>query len=276
MIRFVVDSAADCRKEDGLYDHLIPMTVTIGGKDYQPGVDLDNGTFYELLAGSKEFPKTSQPSPQDFLECFEQAKKAGDEVICFCISSALSGTYQSAVMAKEMAEYEKIYVIDTLGATHMIGIMVEYAAKLRAEGSTAQQIVEAVEAHKKRICVYAGLDTLEYLRKGGRLSGASAMVGSLAQVKPVLEVHETGTVEVKGKAIGKARAMQQIADWMQEANIDPEFPVVSLYSLGEENCELLEKRLQDCGIRIAERRQIGSTIGAHTGPGVYGLIFVTK
>lgn len=276
MIRFVVDSAADCRKEDGFYDHLVPMTVTIGGNDHQPGVDLDNGTFYELLAKSKEFPKTSQPSPQDFLAYFEQAKSAGDDVICFCISSALSGTYQSAVMAKELTEYEKIHVIDTIGATHMIGIMVEYAAKLRGQGSTALQIVDAVEQIKAKICVYAGLDTLEYLHKGGRLSGASAMVGGLAQIKPILAVAGTGTVEVQGKAIGKARAMQQITDLVQAADIDSRFPILSIYSVGEENCELLEKRLQDSGIQVAQRRRIGSTIGAHTGPGVYGVIFVTK
>ena len=275
MIKFLVDSAADCRTEDGLYDILVPMTVTIDDTDYRPGVDLDAQTFYELLEKGKEFPKTSQPSPQMFLEHFEKAKETGDELICFCISSALSGTYQSAVMAKDMAEYDKIHVIDTLSATHMIGIMVRRAAELRQQGSTAEQIVEEVEALKGKIHVLAGLDTLEYLHRGGRIGGAAAFVGSMAQIKPIVTI-PNGSVEVCGKAIGKGRAIQRIADMVKEAELDPGFPVLSVYSCGEENCETLEIKLKEAGISVQERRQIGSTIGAHTGPGVCGVIFVTK
>lgn len=275
MIKFLVDSAADCRKEDGLYDILVPMTVTIDGTDYRPGVDLDAQTFYELLEKGKEFPKTSQPSPQMFLEHFEAAKKAGDELICFCISSVLSGTYQSAMMAKEMADYDKIYVIDTLAATHMLGIMVRHAAVLRERGSTAGEIVDAVEALKGRIHVLAGLDTLEYLRKGGRIGGAAAFVGSMAQLKPILTVLN-GSVEVCGKAIGKGRAIQRITEMVKKFDFDPQFPVLSIYSCGEDNCEVLESKLKEAGVAACERCQIGSTIGAHTGPGVYGVIFVTK
>jgi len=275
MIKFLVDSSADCRKEEGLYDILVPMTVTIDGTDYRPGVDLDAQTFYELLEKGREFPKTSQPSPQMFLEHFEAAKETGDELICFCISSALSGTYQSAVMAKEMAGYDKIHVIDTLAATHMIGIMVRYAYTLRQQGSTAEQIMEAVEKLKGKIRVLAGLDTLEYLRKGGRIGGAAAFVGSMAQLKPIVTVLN-GSVEVCGKAIGKGRAIRQIADMVKASELDLRFPVLSVYSRGEENCEILESKLKEAEIPVLQRCQIGSTIGAHTGPGVYGVIFVTK
>ena len=252
------------------------MTVSIEGKDYHDGVDLTKERFYELLTTQKEFPKTSQPSPQEFLTYFEKVKEAGDELICFTISSALSGTCQSALLAKDMADYDKIHVIDTLGVTHMIGIMVEYAAKLRSQGFTALQIVEAVEKLKPRIKVFAGVDTLEYLRKGGRLSGAAAAVGSLAQIKPIVTITEEGKVDTKGKCIGKARAMQQIVEWVTAAEPDPAFPVLCLYSLGEENCELLEQRLKENAMEVSQRRQIGSTIGAHVGPGAYGVIFVTK
>ena len=275
MIKFLVDSSADCKREEGIYDILVPMTVTIDGTDYHPGVDLDTNNFYDLLIKTKDFPKTSQPSPQMFLEHFEAVKKAGDELICFCIASALSGTYQSAVMAKEMADYDKIHVIDTLSATHMIGIMVHQAAKLRQQGCAAERIVEEVEKLKSKIHVLAGLDTLEYLRRGGRIGGAAAFVGSMAQIKPILTV-SNGRVEVCGKAIGKGRAIHQIADMVQAAQIDPAFPIISIYSLGEENCAILEERLSEVGIAVSKRLQIGSTIGAHTGPGVYGVIFVTK
>ncbi|MBP3634483.1 MAG: DegV family protein [Oscillospiraceae bacterium] len=274
MIRFMVDSASDCIA--GSYDLFVPIAINLDGKEYLDGVDLDSDKFYELLLSSKDFPKTSQPAPQVFLEYFQQIKKAGDELIYFAVSSALSGTYQCAVMAKEMAEYDKIYVVDTLGATHMIGILVEHAAKLREKGFSAQQIVEEIELLKGRVHVLAGLDTLEYLRRGGRLSNGSAAVGSLAQIKPVLTVTREGTVEAQGKYIGKNRAMQQISERLQTAELDPAFPVVPVFSCCEENCELLENRLKDAGVTLASRRQIGSTIGAHTGPGVYGVIFVTK
>ena len=209
------------------------------------------------------------------MEHFEKVKESGDELICFCVSSGCSGTYQSACMAKELVEYDKIYLIDTLGATHMIGVLVEYAARLRSEGCGAHKIVEAVEQLKPRVKILAGLDTLEYLRRGGRMGGAAAFVGSMAQIKPVLTVVQ-GVVEVQSKAIGKGRAIQQIVEKTLELQPDPEFPVWGLYSYGEENCQILEIKLQDAGISVSDRRQIGSTIGAHTGPGVYGVIFVTK
>lgn len=276
MIRFMVDSASDCGKGQGLCDHIISMAIRIDDREYLDGVNLDREKFYKLLLNTKDFPKTSQPSPQNFLEDFEAVKRAGDELIYFCVSSALSGTYQSAMMAKEIVEYDKIHVIDTRCATHMIGILVRHAAQLRDKGFAAAQIVEAVDKLKCRVKVLAGLDTLEYLRRGGRLSNASAVVGSLAQIKPILTVTEDGRVEAQGKSIGKARAMQQIVEKVSGVQLEPDFPVICVYSHGEENCEQLEKRLEEAGICVSGRAQIGSTIGAHTGPGVYGVIFVTK
>lgn len=276
MIKIMVDSGSDSRMDSGLCDFHIPLTVSIGGKDYLDGQNLTADRFYELLTATEEFPKTSQPSPEMFLESFEKAKEAADEVLCFTISSALSGTYQSAVIAKEMADYDGIYVINTRMVSHLIGILTAYAKKRILDGATAAQIAEECEELKTRVKVLAGVDTLEYLYKGGRLSRAGAAVGQVAGIKPVVMFTPEGAVTVAGKAIGVNRAMQFILNKLKQARIDPAFPVYSLYTCGTAHTEKLENSLQELGITVADRRQVGPTIGAHVGPNVYGVVFVVK
>lgn len=276
MIRVVVDSAADCALHSGLVHDLIPLTVSIDGQDYLDQVTLTSDRFYELLTEAKEFPKTSQPSPEAFYKVFLEAKQAGDPVLCFTVSSALSGTYQSACIAKEMVEYEDIYVVDSCMASHLIGILVEYAHKLIGEGMKIKQIADACERLKKRVRVFAGLDTLEYLQKGGRLGKASAAVGQIAGIKPVVTFTPEGAVSVNGKAIGVPRAIATIVSKVLSDELDDQFPVYSLYTSGLQNTQKLEEKLAQSGIRVKETRQVGPTIGAHVGPGVYGIVYVVK
>lgn len=275
MIKIMVDSASDCRNND-IYDLFIPMAVNIDGEEYHDGIDLDNDTFYEKLIVAREFPHTSQPSPEDFLKHFEKIKADGDELVYFSLSSALSGTYQSANIAKEMVEYDGIYIVDSRTASHMIGIFAKYAKSLISEGASAKEIAQKCESLKTRIRVFAGVDTLEYLRKGGRIGKAAAFVGSLANIKPLITVSEEGEVDAVGKALGFGRAVQTIADKVKTFEIDETFPICSLYTYGEENCIKLEEKLSSEGYEVAERLQIGPTIGTHVGPGVYGVFFVEK
>ena len=276
MIRIVVDSGSDTPIGAGLCHHHIPLTVTIGGADYQDGHNLTAGRFYELLTSTQEFPKTSQPSPEAFLEAFLQAMEAQDDVLCFCLSSALSGTYQSALIAKDMAEYDRIFVIDTGLVSHPLGVLVRYANKRIREGASAEQILQECESVKGRIRVFAGLDTLEYLYKGGRLSRASATVGQIAGIKPIITFTQAGTVSLCGKAIGVPRAIQTILSKIDDQEIDPVFPVDTLYTCGTENVEKLEGKLQAMGVQTNSRLQIGPAIGTHVGPDVYGVVFVVK
>ena len=276
MIRIVVDSAADCGCNPGVYDHLIPLNVTVGGRDYLDSVELSADRFYELLIVSEEFPKTSQPSPEAYFKVFRNAKKAGDDVLCFTVSSALSGTYQSASIAKEMVEYDRIYIIDTCAASHLIAMLVEFARKRIDEGATAETIVSECEALKGRIKVFAGLDTLEYLQKGGRLGKTSAAVGQIAGIKPIVTFTPEGLVSMAGKAIGVPRAMAAIISKLQQVQLDPDFPVYSLYTSGMGNTAKLGEKLLKVGVQITEPRQVGPTIGAHVGPNVYGVVFVVK
>ncbi len=273
MIKIMVDSAADC---GGMFDVQIPLNVRLNGREYQDGVDLTADQFYSLLAQAPEFPQTSQPSPETFAAEFEKAKAAGDEILCFTLSSALSGTYQSAVIARELADYDGIYVIDTRTVTHTIGFLAKLAQDLAAQGLPAEEIARCCEELKHRIKVLAGLDTLEYLYKGGRLSKASAAVGQLAGIKPVVTVTPEGSVGMAGKAIGAPRAMQLILSKLQALELDPAFPMYSLYSQGTENTQLLENKLTQAGYTLQGRKQVGPTIGAHVGPGIYGVIFVIK
>ena len=275
MIKIMVDSASDCR-DNNIFDYFIPITVELDGRSYQDGIDLDNNTFYDLLTTTEEFPKTSQPSPDAFLQIFTEAKNNGDEILYFALSGSLSGTFQSASIAKAMAEYDDIYIIDTKSATHMIGYYAAYAKTLIAQGLSAAQIAAECESLKGKIKVFAGLDTLEYLYKGGRVSRAAATVGEVAGIKPVITITEEGTVNAGSKAIGINRAIQTILTKTGSFEVDDRFPMYSLYTYGTENVEKLETKLAAAGYNPQERLQIGSTIGAHTGPGVYGVLFVAK
>ena len=275
MIKIMLDSAFDCRPADSFCDYFVPISIHVNNNDYLDGVTLERDGFYQLLTESREFPKTSQPSPQTFLEQFEQAKAKGDEVIYFSVAADLSGTYQSASLAKQMADYDKIHLVDSSYATHMIRIIAEYAAKLAAEGLSAEAIVEKCEALKPRLRVFAGVDTLEYLFRGGRLSRTEAALGELARIKPVITIRDS-QVQAIHKALGRARAVQFIMKQLEESGFDPDFPIYSLYTYGEENVAQLEKHLGQKNYPLTKRLQIGSSIGSHVGPGLYGLCYVAK
>lgn len=278
MVRIVVDTAADFYLEEleGRNILRVPITVTLNGTDYIEGVNMQRNDFYCMLVNSKEFPKTSQPSPQAFLDIFLKAKEAGDTVICILLSSQLSGTYHSAQLAKAMAEYEKIHLIDSLTAACPIRILAEHACRLAEEGMPAEEIVAEIEALKSHVKVLAAVDTLEYLYKGGRLGKASAAIGTVARIKPLISISEEGTVSVVGKALGKSKAAAGILSRLEEMQPDSRFPLYSIYTYGTENCEKLEQKLKEKKYVIAERVQVGSTIGAHVGPGAFGVVFVTR
>ena len=279
MVRIVVDSSADFTREELIEKgiELVSLSIHLDDNTYSDGVNITRDELYEwLLADSNHFPKTSQPSPQSFLSVFDDAAKHGDEVVCILLSSSLSGTCQSAFLAKSMADYDKIHIVDSLTATHMIRILALYADRMRRNGSNATQIVTALEELKGKTRVFAALDTLEYLQRGGRLSKAAATVGTLANLKPVITVSEEGTVEVVQKCMGRNKTLSFLMNKLQELSIDTEFPLYSVYTYGTENTEAFEKKLADAGYTVSERVQVGATIGCHIGPGVCGFIYVER
>ena len=278
MIRILLDSSADFSAEEAKMRNmeLVPINITFNDTNYRDGVDITKDEFYDMLIASEIFPMTAQPSPQDFLDIFEDAKEKGDQLIYLSLSSALSGTFQSATLAKNMAEYDEIYLVDTLSATRAIRLMAEYACKLREEGKDAATIAAELEEFKSRVVILAAVDTLEYLQKGGRLSKAAAAVGELANLKPIITVTQEGKIGVPGKALGRNKALSTLVKMITEKDIDTTIPIYSIYAVGEENTEKLEQKLGKEGVSVTKRLQLGPTIGCHVGPGAYGVIFVTK
>ena len=276
MIKVLVDSSSDFSFEDAhkLNMEFVPITVSINEKDYLDGVNLDRNEFYDLIRTSAEFPKTSQPSPHEFERYFKEAKKNNDEIICILLSSELSGTCQSAHLARNMVGYDGIHIIDSLSATVPIWVMVNYTLKLIKDGYLANEIVDKINIFKSKVKLLACVDTLEYLYKGGRLSRTSAIVGEIANIKPLITLSSEGKVEVVGKCIGRIKALNQISKSISSVSINENFPVYTIYTHGTENCEKLEEKLVKEGITPTSRLQIGPTIGAHIGAGAFGVVYV--
>ncbi len=278
MIKLVVDSSSDYTKDElyGTGITLVPIGISLNDKNYLDGIDLNRDEFYKVMTEDGGFPKTAMPSPAAFAEIFENAKQDRDDVICILLSSALSGTYQSAVTAKEMVGYDRVYVVDSLRASFCIKIMVDYAQELIKAGKEAGDIAAQIENLKQKVKVYAALDTLEYLYRGGRLSRTGAVIGAVTNIKPVVTIDGDGKVSLIKKSLGVSRAKADVLAYIEQHETDPRFPVYSLYTYGTENCKKLEENLEERGIKLDRRVQIGPTIGAHVGPEVFGVFFVER
>ncbi len=276
MIRLLVDSASDISVQNLENIMVVPLSVNINNNVYLDGVELGHDEFYEMLTETNDFPKTSQPSPQAFVDEFEKVKEAGDELICILLSSGVSGTYQSACLAKSIVEYDKIHVVDSLTGAYGVKLLVLEAQRCIEKGMSALEIVEKLEDLRKRVQVILSVDTLEYLYKGGRLDKKSAVIGSIAKVKPVIEVTKEGKIGVLGKTIGMVKAMNKIVDVINDKQVDKNYPVYTIYTKGTKNVEKLESKINAAGVSIYERIQLGPVVGTHLGPEAFGAIFITK
>lgn len=278
MIRVLVDSSSDLTQQDcrklGL--EFVPLQVQIKGMNYSDGVDLKKDDFYTMLVETKEFPKTSQPTPQTFLDVFEDVKAKGDSLICLLLASALSGTIQSARMAKDLVDYDSIYILDTCTAVAGIRILIEEAMRQIKAGNAFEDIISNLEALKSRVRIYAAVDTLDYLVMGGRVSKAAAAIGSLAKLKPIITVSQEGNVEVMAKRIGINKSISCIVENSLPEKVDTNYSFYSLCSYGDVNVSKMEKKLQDANVSICGRVQIGPSIGAHIGPEAFGVCYIEK
>ena len=279
MVQIITDSAADLQPQE--YEKLgvtsIPLRVAFGGDEYQENVDLGKDRFYELLMGSDEFPKTSQAAPAVLEEILDRAKAAGDEVVYITLSSALSGTYQTACMVCEDVDCPGSFIFDGRNATGGQRLLVEYACRLRDEGKDAAGIVAGLESIRDRIELYACVNTLEYLHKGGRISHAVYTLGSLAQIKPIISVDVEGRVALPGKAMGMRKGMDMLCKRLTARKPDNEYPVYVMYTNDRAVAETLAARMESQGLGTvpAERIiQVGAAIGAHIGPGACGIVYV--
>ena len=280
MVRLITDSSADLEPKE--YEQLdiicIPLNVMFGEREYQENVNLSKTEFYDLLAASKTLPKTAQASPQILLDLFEQAKAAGDEAIYICLSSAISGTYQSAMMTRQLAGGEGLYVLDSLTATGGERMLAEYVVKLRDEGKTAAEIVEAAEKLRGRITLYACMDTLENLYRGGRISQTVYTLGTMAQIKPIIHLNEAGQVTVPAKAMGMKKGAEQLCKLVDKCPPDDHFPFYVMYTSKRSGGEALADRFRAMGYDIPDDRiiQVGAAIGTHIGINAIGFVYIAK
>ena len=282
-IKIIVDSASDITvayaEKYGI--GFAPLKTTLAGQEYKDGIDIVPDEFYEKLVANKELAYTSQVNVEEFSELFRDAVTAGDDVVLITISSGLSGTYQSAVIAAE--EYPgKVFVVDSLSASAGEQVLLQQAIKLREEGKNADEIFAELESLKKRMRLFARVETLEYLKRGGRISKTSAFVGGVLGIKPVLTLNSEGKLET----VGKARGIRQSHKLMNESiascgGIDFSLPVAMTYA-GNTNDGAVDDYLEDSAAVIGNNRnklqigQLGCVIGTHTGPGAIVIAFVPK
>ena len=280
-VQIIIDSASDISKEqaDEYGIIMLPMEVQFGNETYLDGVNLKPQQFYEKLIESDQLPKTTQLNPYRFKEAYQQVVEAGNEAIVITLSSKLSGTYRSAlVAAKEMKiNDEKIYVVDSLNASVGERLLIQYALKLIKEGKKVRQIVDELNQKKKNIKVLAMLDTLKYLKKGGRISSFVAFSGELLSIKPVISI-VNGEVKLVGKARGSKNGENLLNQLVGECGgIDFDMPYGVVYS-GTSDF-LIQKYLTDSAHLYQDKTDdipiymIGSTIGCHIGPGGIGVAF---
>ena len=274
-IRIIVDSTADLTPEFKNRVHVVPLTLNFGAEEYIDGVTIDHKTFYEKLIESDVLPTTSQATPNAFMKEFDKAKEAGDSAVVITLSSKFSGTYQSATIAA--ADYENIYIVDSTSAAMGSGILVEMAFRLLDEGKTAKEIVKALEEEKKKIVVVALVDTLEYLKKGGRISSAVAFAGGMLNIKPVLSVID-GEINMLGKARGSKMGNNLLVQEIDKAGgIDFSKPVLLGYS-GISDALLLKyiedsRHIWEGNLQEVRYTTVGSVIGTHAGPGAVVVAF---
>ena len=276
--RIIVDSTADLMPEYKSRVSVVPLTVHFGEEEYIDGVTIDHKTFYEKLIESDVLPSTSQATPDAFMKEFEKAKTAGESAVVITLASKFSGTYQSAMIAA--AEYENIYVVDSASAAMGSGILVELAFRLLDEGKSAEEIAAILEEEKKKIVIVALVDTLEYLKKGGRVSKTVAFAGTVLNIKPVLSVVD-GEINMLGKARGSKMGNNLLVQEIDKAGgIDFSKPVLLGYS-GISDA-LLQKYIEDSRYiwegNLPEIRYttVGSVIGTHAGPGAVVIAFFKK
>lgn len=275
-VRIIVDSTTDLPEQTARRVTVVPLTIHFGEQQYVSGVDIDARKFYEMLVEGDVLPTTSQPTPYAFTQVFQEAVDAGDTVVCITVSSKLSGTYQSACIAA--ADFPgKVFVVDSLTVAIGGGILTEYALSLTDKGMDAEEIAWKLMQKREKVRLLALLDTLEYLKKGGRISPAVAFAGGLLNIKPVIAVAD-GEVKMLGKARGSKQGNNLLVQEIDKAGgVDFEKPLLLGYT-GLSDA-LLQKYIVDSAALWQGKVEqlpvsiVGSVVGTHAGPGAVAVAF---
>lgn len=275
--RIITDSTADLLPQWKEKVSVVPLTLNFGEEVYVDGISISHKAFYEKLVETDTLPTTSQATPGAFSAEFSKLSE-GEEAVVITLSSSLSGTYQSAMIAA--SEYNNIYVVDSCSAAIGGGILVALALEMAEKGMTAKQIADTLEEEKKKIVLIALVDTLEYLKKGGRVSKTLAFAGSILNIKPVIALDE-GKIVMLGKARGSRQGNNLLVQQIEKAGgVDFSKPLLLGYT-GLSDALLLKyiedsKHLWAEGVKQVPYTTIGSVIGTHAGPGAIAVAFFKK
>ncbi len=278
MLRIITDSSANISQEEAakLGITVLPLGVSFGTESFRDGVDMNTDGFYSKLASSKEFPHTSQPSREELHDLFARESAGGDEVLALFIADVLSGTQKLAAKVAKEDGFSNVFVYDTRSTTAVLRILVLEA--LKNADKSAKEVMAILDELRPRIRLLAALDTLEYLKKGGRLSGTATFIGNVLKIKPVIYFTEICEVKVYSKQIGFALALKHLCDAVRADKIDASQPIYYLYTRDDDNCNaMIEKLSLPQKMKSAgEKVNICPVIGTHIGPRAAGIVFVEK
>lgn len=278
MVKIIIDSAADYTIDEAknLNIEIAPLQIIFGEEQFEDMYEISKEQFYKRLESVN--PKTSQPTPNRFLKYYEEAKNNNEEVLVITISSGLSGTYQSAITAKSLIDYDKIYVIDSLGASVSERLMIKYACKLRDEGKSAKEIYDLIMPIRTKFEFRLIPQTLNYLYRGGRLSKTTKIVGNLLSIKPILGFDdEAGKVIIFNKGRGLKSTIKMIFNEMKDLGVDENFPICIGFTTKDEYFdEVKNKAIKEYPNLEFDEGQIGPVVGTHVGPKSAAIAYVRK
>jgi len=278
-IRIVIDSTSDVTNEiiEKYNLKMVPLTVNFEDESFLDKIELSSSDFFEKLEKSEKLPTTSQVSPGVFVEAFSEILLDGDQVLGIFLASEFSGTYDSASIAKNMIGSDNIHIIDSRNVCLGTFSLILEAIELVNKNKTIEKIVEELEKDKEKIVAVAGLETLKYLEKGGRLSKGQAVIGSILKIKPVIEIKD-GKLNVIEKIRGKNKTIKWFDEWIEKNNYDLSDKTVLLFhARNEDQLKILRETIEEkYNIKNIIEQEIGPVIGTHAGPGVLGIGFLNK
>lgn len=275
-IKIITDSTSDLPQE--LYDkydiEVLPVVINFGEESYLDRIDINAEMLLKRMETEKEFPTTGQIIPNRFMDCFNKYLEQGYKIITILMSSAMSGTYQSAFIAKNMIESDDIFIVDSQNIAPALGIQVIKACALLEKGFTAEQIVNELEEDKYKVETRMCFESLDNLIKGGRISKTAGVVGSVLGVKLVLNIKD-GIMSVKEKVRGTKKAFKKIIADFESVELDSDVPVLLVYASDIEIKKDFVEYLESNNVNYIEC-PLGSTVCVHSGPDCCGLVYLKK
>ena len=278
MVRIATDSSSGITMEEGekLGVTVVPLSINFGEESFVDDIEMTKEAFYEKLVLSKELPTTSQPAPSYFYDLFEDVKKKGDELVMVLISGKLSGTFATASAIKKEVGYEKIYLVDSLSTIGSMRFLVNEALRLKDDHS-GEKIYSILCELRHRIRLLAIIDTLEYLKRGGRLSSIGAFIGNILNIKPILSVDDEGGAKILAKKPGFKMALSAVKNIIQKSEVDKSYGTYYGYTMKDERCKMLIEETKDLvSDKIIAIENVSGVVGTHIGTNGCVIIYVEK